>query len=575
MFRHLQRSLVLKTAILFAVAALVPFVLAAVLLFRSARNTLYEEVVRGLDARVELMRDSLDSRLIALRGNAVAWAGLEVMTDLLADDIDKRITVALEGLKRDYALDGDIYALAPDGRVVAASAAVAIGRTVAGPFLPNPAPGQVLPVPLRVSPLDGQRVVGFALPITSRAVEGRAIGVLLIEYHVQDLARSVLAGTVPTAAVVAADGGVVAATDRWAPELEHTPAGMREAGPFIVASAAQRGGGEFPGFGWTVIGAAERDVVLAPVTRVEQVSLASGIAGITLVVVLVAAAAARAVRPLRDVSQAANSISQTMDLSHKVPAQGEDEIGQMATAFNRMVDEVNRHVAMLLEANVEMLEVLGSAIAKRDSDTSVHNYRVTLLALAVAEAAGLDRAHLQALVKGSFLHDVGKIGISDTILLKPGRLDPAEYETMKTHVLHGTDIVSRYAWLRDALDIVRHHHERVDGRGYPDGLVGEQIPVSARIFAIADVFDALTSVRPYKKALPFEEAMRTMAADRGAHFDPALFDLFAGLAPALYGRVSGASTEALVEELRGKMRRHFFAGSGQPDATSPGRPAAP
>ena len=559
---------------LFAVAALVPFVLAALLLFRSARSTLYDEVVRGLDARVELMRDSLDNKLTTLRGNAVAWAGLEVMTDLLADDLDKRITVALEGLKRDYALDGDIYALKPTGEVVAASAPGAVGRTLTGAF-PPPAPGQVIPVALRVSSFDGQKVVGFALAITSRAVEGRAIGVLLIEYHVQDLARTVLAGTVPTAAVIAADGGVVAATERWAPELEHTPPGVREAGPFIIATARQRGGGEFPGFGWTVIGAAEREVVLAPVTRVERVSLLAGTAGITLVVVLVAAAAARAVRPLKDVSRAANSISQTMDLSHKVPSQGDDEIGQMATAFNRMVDEVNRHVAMLIEANVEMLEVLGSAIAKRDSDTSVHNYRVTLLALAMAEAHGLSRAQLQALVKGSFLHDVGKIAISDNILLKPSRLDAAEFETMKTHVLHGADIVQRYAWLGDALDIVRHHHERIDGRGYPDGLSGDRIPVSARIFAIADVFDALTSVRPYKKALSFDDAMQTMTADRGSHFDPELFDRFAGLAPDLYARVSRASTEELVEELRAKMRRYFFSGAGDAGATAPAPPAAP
>jgi HD-GYP domain-containing protein (c-di-GMP phosphodiesterase class II) len=574
MFGQLHRSLVLKTAMLFAVAALVPFVLAAMLLFRSARSALYDEVVRGLDARVELMRDALDNKLTSLRGNAVAWAGLEVMTDLLADDLDKRITVALEGLKRDYALDGDIYALKPTGEVVAASNPGAVGRSLAG-SAPSPAPGQVLPVALGRSGLDGQQVIGFALPITSRAVEGRAIGVLLIEYHVEDLARTVLAGTVPTAAVIATDGSVVAATDQWAPDLEDTPAGVREAGRFIVAAAKQRGSREFPGFGWTVIGAAERDVVLAPVTRVERVSLLAGVTGIALVVVLVAAAAARAVRPLKDVSRAANSISQTMDLSHKVPSQGDDEIGQMATAFNRMVDEVNRHVAMLIEANVEMLEVLGSAIAKRDSDTSVHNYRVTLLALAMAEAHGLTRAQLQALVKGSFLHDVGKIAISDTILLKPGRLDPGEFETMKTHVLHGADIVSRYAWLGDALDIVRHHHERIDGRGYPDGLSGDRIPVSARIFAIADVFDALTSVRPYKKALSFEEAMRTMAADRGSHFDQHLFDLFAGMAPALYARVSRASTDELVDELRGKMRRYFFTGAGDQGAMPPGPPTAP
>lgn len=555
MFRRVKRSVVMKAAILFAVAALVPFVVSALFLFRNARNTLYAEVVNGLDARVELMRDALDNRLIALRANAVAWASLEVMTDLVTDDLDKRITVVLEGLKRDYTLDGELYALNPGGTVVASSAAATIGRPAG---LPAPAAGsRVEPISLRVSPFDGQRVVGFALPITSRAVEGRLVGTLIIEYHVSDLARTVLAD-LSTAAVVAGDGTLVAATGRWVPELAQTKAGVHEAGPFIVAAAAQRGSREFGGFGWTVIGAAERDVVLAPVIRVERVSLAAGVFGIALVVLLVAVAAARAVRPLRAVSAAAGEISRTMDLTHKVPAEGDDEIGQMAMAFNRMVDEVNRHVAMLLDANVEMLEVLGSAIAKRDSDTSVHNYRVTLLALAIAESAGLRREQLQALVKGSFLHDVGKIGISDTILLKPGRLDPAEFDTMKTHVLHGADIVGRYAWLADALDIVRYHHERFDGRGYPEGLRGDRIPINARIFAIADVFDALTSIRPYKPAHSFDRTMEMMTQDRGTHFDPQLFDLFSGMAPALYARVSQASTESLVDTLRDKMRGYFF-----------------
>lgn len=562
MFRRVQRSVVLKAAILFAVAALVPFVVSALFLFRNARNTLYAEVVNGLDARVELMRDALDSRLITLRANAVAWASLEVMTDLLTDDLDKRITVVLEGLKRDYALDGELYAVNAGGTVVASSAPATIGHTA-----PAPAPGagsRLEPIPLRVSPFDGQRVVGFALPITSRAVEGRVVGTLVIEYHVADLARTVLAD-LSTAAIVAGDGTVVASTDRWVPDLAQTKAGVHEAGPFIVAAATQRGSREFAGFGWTVIGAAESDVVLAPVIRVERVSLAVGVLGIALVVLLVAVAASRAVRPLRAVAAAAGEISRTMDLSLKVPADRDDEIGQMATAFNRMVDEVNRHVAMLLDANVEMLEVLGSAIAKRDSDTSVHNYRVTLIALAIAEAAGLRREQLQALVKGSFLHDVGKIGISDNILLKPGRLDAAEFDVMKTHVLHGADIVGRYAWLTDALDIVRYHHEKFDGRGYPEGLRGDRIPMNARIFAIADVFDALTSVRPYKPAHSFDRAMEMMTVDRGTHFDPDLFDLFSRLAPDLYARVSQATTEHLVATLREKMRGYFFTAA--PPAT--------
>ncbi len=569
MIRQLRGSLVLKTAVLFAVAALVPFVLAATFLVRSARNALYDEVVRGLDARVELMRDALDARLASLRGNAVAWAGLEVMTDLLADDLDKRITVVLEGLKRDYALDGDLHVLAADGRVIASSAETAIGRTIGDPTLVGLPRGDVRARAAAPSPIDGLLTAGFAVPITSRAVGDKVIGTLLLEYHLRDLQHSVLSGTVPIAAIV--DGGrVVSATDRWVPELTQVPAGRHEFGPFIVASATERGVGAFAGFGWTVFGAAERDVVLARVIRVERISLAVGLAGVVLLVVLVAAAATRGVRPLLAVSHAADRISQTMDLSHKVPADRVDEIGQMGRAFNRMVDEVNRHVDMLLQANVEMLEVLGSAIAKRDSDTSAHNYRVTLLALALAEDAGLDRPALQALVKGSFLHDVGKIGTSDTILLKPGRLDPAEFEIMKQHVLHGTDIVGGYGWLHDALDVVRWHHEKVNGTGYPDGLVGHAIPINARIFALADVFDALTSARPYKKALPFEEALALMARDRGQHFDPELFDRFERLAPDLYRRICQADVAELARTLRIRMRAYLF---GSSEATPPESPA--
>ncbi len=560
MIRQLRSSLVLKTAVLFAVAALVPFVLAATFLVRSARNALYDEVVRGLDARVELMRDALDARLVALRGNAIAWAGLEVMTDLLAEDLDKRITVVLEGLKRDYTLDGDIHVLAADGRVVASSAKAAIGRRIDDQSLLGLPRGDTRARPAGASPIDGLPTAGFAVPIISRAVGDRVIGTLLLEYHLADLQRSVLSGTVPMAAIID-KGRVVSATDRWVRELEQVPADRHEFGPFIVASAKEKGGAAFPGFGWTVIGAAERDVVLAQVIRVERISLAAGLAGVALLVLLVAVAASRGVRPLLAVSRAADQISQTMDLSHKVPADRMDEIGQMGTAFNRMVDEVNRHVDMLLQANIQMLEVLGSAIAKRDSDTSAHNYRVTLLALELAEDAGLERPALQALVKGSFLHDVGKIGISDTILLKPGRLDAAEFEIMKSHVLHGTDIVGGYGWLHDALDVVRSHHERVNGSGYPDGLVGDAIPVSARIFALADVFDALTSARPYKAALPFDEAIALMARDRGQHFDAGLFDRFERLAPELYRRISLAEVSDLARTLRGRMRAYLFGGT--------------
>ncbi|MCK5407315.1 MAG: HD-GYP domain-containing protein, partial [Candidatus Krumholzibacteria bacterium] len=174
----------------------------------------------------------------------------------------------------------------------------------------------------------------------------------------------------------------------------------------------------------------------------------------------------------------------------------------------------------LLDANLETLQVLGSAIAKRDSDTDAHNFRVTIYSVRLAEAVGLGTSDIRTLIKGAFLHDVGKIGVRDNVLLKPGPLSDDEYEVMKRHVDHGLDIVERSDWLNDARSVVGGHHEKFDGSGYHRGLRGEEIPVGARIFALADVFDALTSRRPYKEAFTYDDSMHVLETGRGTHFDP-------------------------------------------------------
>ncbi|MGB5338547.1 MAG: HD domain-containing phosphohydrolase [Gammaproteobacteria bacterium] len=215
----------------------------------------------------------------------------------------------------------------------------------------------------------------------------------------------------------------------------------------------------------------------------------------------------------------------------------------------------------LLESNLEILQVLGSAIAKRDSDTSDHNFRVTIIAVRLAEAAGLDTRQIKSLIKGAFLHDVGKIAITDNILHKPGRLDASEFTVMKTHVDHGLDIVERSKWLKDAVAVVGNHHEKCDGSGYPGGLDRQDIPITARIFAIADVFDALASKRPYKEPFTFEASMRILEESRGSHFDPELLDLFTTIARDLYDHLSGRGDADLRAELEGITRQYFSAGS--------------
>jgi HD-GYP domain-containing protein (c-di-GMP phosphodiesterase class II) len=226
----------------------------------------------------------------------------------------------------------------------------------------------------------------------------------------------------------------------------------------------------------------------------------------------------------------------------------------------RLTKRLADYSTSLLDANLETLAVLGSAIAKRDADTDAHNYRVSLYAARLGERIGLNAPDMRGLIKGAFIHDVGKIGIPDAVLLKPGRLDAEEFGIMKTHVEKGIDIVTRASWLRDGVPVVAAHHEKFGGGGYPAGAHAEEIPVTARIFAIADVFDALTSERPYKKPLGFEETMEILNQGRGTHFDPALLEAFAAIARELYEKYAGREGDGLRRELVAVVEQYFSAG---------------
>ncbi len=197
----------------------------------------------------------------------------------------------------------------------------------------------------------------------------------------------------------------------------------------------------------------------------------------------------------------------------------------------------------LLDSNINTIKSLGNAIAKRDSDTNSHNYRVTIYSVRLAEKMGLNEAHIKALIKGAFLHDVGKIGISDNILLKPGKLTTEEFEIMEQHVVLGWEIIKDNGWLNDATDVVLYHHEKFDGSGYPHGLKGENIPLTARIFAIADVFDALTSNRPYKKAFSIERSLKILREGKGSHFDPEFLTRFEQIAEEIYTETANIKNE--------------------------------
>jgi putative two-component system response regulator len=189
----------------------------------------------------------------------------------------------------------------------------------------------------------------------------------------------------------------------------------------------------------------------------------------------------------------------------------------------------------LRATRLAIVQRLGLAAEYKDNETGLHVIRMSHFARVLGVAAGMNEFEADDLLHAAPMHDVGKIGIPDRILQKAGPLDPDEWRTMQSHPAIGAEIIGEHApgMLALARNIALTHHEKWDGSGYPQGLAGEQIPLEGRIVAIADVFDALTSKRPYKAAWSEDEALDYLRKQKGQHFDPALVDLFIGQMPAI------------------------------------------
>ncbi|HKM86428.1 MAG TPA: HD domain-containing phosphohydrolase [Terriglobales bacterium] len=236
--------------------------------------------------------------------------------------------------------------------------------------------------------------------------------------------------------------------------------------------------------------------------------------------------ARRITSPLQVLAQSSRAIARG-DFSQRVHLKTRTEIGELATTFNTMSDDLEQFVEDLKRAADEnknlfmgSIQMLAGAVDEKDPYTRGHSDRVTKYSLMIAKEMGLDPGFLEILRISAQLHDVGKIGIEDRILKKPGALSPEEFEIMKTHTTKGANILRPVPQLREMLPGIELHHESLNGRGYPYGLKGDDIPLLARVIAVADTFDALTTNRPYQQAHDPVEALRIIQNLSGQRLDP-------------------------------------------------------
>ncbi len=220
----------------------------------------------------------------------------------------------------------------------------------------------------------------------------------------------------------------------------------------------------------------------------------------------------------------------------------EDLIRDRTERLEATLQEVQRSYDFTLEA-------LGNALDFKDSETEGHSKRVTAFSIAIAHAMGVKHDDLRTIARGAYLHDIGKMAIPDSILRKPGPLTEQETVLMRTHCQRGYELIARVHYLHDAAQIVLSHQEFFDGTGYPRGLRGEQIPLGARIFAVADCLDAMTSDRPYRRALSLDKAREEISAFSGTQFDPAVVNVFLSM------------PESTWNELRSRIREGFSLSS--------------
>jgi putative nucleotidyltransferase with HDIG domain len=297
-------------------------------------------------------------------------------------------------------------------------------------------------------------------------------------------------------------------------------------------------------FGYLAV-QANADSLLSTVKQVRVILTLVFTAAALLTLLVGSATASLLTRPIEGLVRSMRVVS-AGNLQHRATIGSRDEIGYLAQAFNEMTASLEEKTAALEETTFASMEALARAIDARDPSTFGHSARVAAVSIEIADEMQLPVRERESLRRAALLHDIGKIGVQDRVLRKPGPLNDAEMSEMREHSRIGHDMLEGLRFLRPSLPGILHHHERWDGGGYPTGLTGTAIPLLVRIITVADVFDALTSDRPYRDGLSFEAATDAIRDDAGRKFDPQVVAAFMIRRPAIEAllRQMGKTMEA-------------------------------
>jgi HD-GYP domain-containing protein (c-di-GMP phosphodiesterase class II) len=298
-----------------------------------------------------------------------------------------------------------------------------------------------------------------------------------------------------------------------------------------------------PGVGWGVVIQELRAEAYRPLTDMRRWTAVWVLVGVSLSVVIGVTFALRISRPIGVFAAKALAISRG-DFRGRIALRSLSEIGQLAGTFNHMTEQLERYDRNMRELFLATIKSLAAAIDAKDPYTRGHSERVAVFSVAIARELRLDDRSVERVQIAALLHDVGKIGIDDAVLRKPARLTDEEYAIIKRHPGLGASIMAPIRQLKDIVPGMRHHHEALDGTGYPDGLAGGEIPLMARIIAVADTFDAMTSDRLYQKAKDDAFVIQTLRRLTGTRYDPKVVDAFVAAHPKLGRRVPDATAGA-------------------------------